>query len=300
MIDALYESNCPDLKLLARGKVRDLYEIDDETLLFVATDRISAYDVTMKTPVAGKGKILTQISVFWFDFLKDVVPNHLVTADIDAMPAAVQQYRSQLRGRSLLVRRAEVLPVEAIVRGYISGSGWKEYRATGTVCGIELPAGLQESQQLPAPLFTPSTKADYGGHDENIHPDRCAEILGRERADEVARTAVALYTRAAEYAASKGIIIADTKFEFGVDRSGRLMLVDEALTPDSSRFWPSRLYEPGRPQDSYDKQYLRDYLTSIDFDMQTPIDLPPTVLDSTVKKYIEAYVKLTASRPDLS
>ncbi|KAJ2714087.1 Bifunctional purine biosynthetic protein ade1 [Coemansia spiralis] len=300
MIDALYESECPGLKLLARGKVRDLYDIDDETLLFVATDRISAYDVTMRTPVAGKGKILTQISVFWFDFLKDVVPNHLVTADIDAMPAAVQQYRSQLQGRSLLVRKAEVLPVEAIVRGYISGSGWKEYQAKGTVCGIELPAGLQESQQLEAPLFTPSTKADYGGHDENIHPDRCAEILGQERADEVARTALALYTRAAEYAASKGIIIADTKFEFGVDKSGRLMLIDEALTPDSSRFWPSRAYEAGRAQDSYDKQYLRDYLTSIDFDMKTPIDLPPTVLDSTLKKYIEAYVKLTASRPDLS
>ncbi|KAJ1728205.1 Bifunctional purine biosynthetic protein ade1 [Coemansia biformis] len=300
MIEALHESNCPDLKLLARGKVRDLYEIDDDTLLFVATDRISAYDVIMKTPIAGKGKILTQISVFWFDFLKDVVPNHLITADIDAMPAKVQQYRDQLRGRSLLVRRAEILPVEAIVRGYISGSGWKEYQAKGTVCGIELPAGLRQSQELPSVLFTPSTKADYGGHDENIHPDRCAEIIGQPRTDEVARAAVTLYTRAAEYAAGKGIIIADTKFEFGIDKSGQLMLVDEVLTPDSSRFWPSRAYVVGQPQESYDMLFVGDYLTSIDFDMQTPMDLPPTVLDSTLKKYIEAYVKLTASRPDLS
>ncbi|KAJ2784416.1 Bifunctional purine biosynthetic protein ade1 [Coemansia javaensis] len=299
MIEALYESDCPALKLLARGKVRDLYEVDDETLLFVATDRISAYDVIMKTPVAGKGKILTQISVFWFEFLKDVAPNHLITADVDAMPASVQQYRDQLRGRSLLVRRVEVLPVEAIVRGYLSGSGWKEYRARGTVCGLELPADLRESQRLPAPLFTPSTKADYGGHDENIHPDRCAEIIGADRTAEVARTAIDLYTRAAEYAAGRGIIIADTKFEFGVDSRGALMLVDEALTPDSSRFWPSCAYKVGRAQESYDKQYLRDYLTSIDFDMATPIDLPPTVLDNTLKKYIEAYVKLTGNRPDL-
>ncbi|KAJ2890263.1 Bifunctional purine biosynthetic protein ade1 [Coemansia aciculifera] len=300
MIQALYESNCPELKLVARGKVRDLYEIDEHSLLFVATDRISAYDVIMNSAVAGKGKILTQISVFWFDFLKDIAPNHLITANIDEMPESVQQYRDQLGGRSLLVKKVSVLPIEAIVRGYITGSGWKEYQAKGTVCDIELGAGLRESQKLPAPLFTPSTKAEYGDHDENIHPDRCAEIIGAERAAEMAQCAVALYTKAAEYAASRGIIIADTKFEFGVDAQGALMLIDEALTPDSSRFWPALTYKVGKVQDSYDKQYLRDYLTSIGFDMRTPIDLPPTVLDNTLKKYIEAYVKLTGNRPDLS
>ncbi|KAJ1826854.1 Bifunctional purine biosynthetic protein ade1 [Coemansia sp. RSA 2599] len=299
MIEALYESNCPDLKLIARGKVRDLYEIDDSSLLFVATDRISAYDVIMNSPIAGKGKILTQISVFWFDFLKNVVPNHLITASIDEMPASVQKYRSQLKGRSLLVKKAKVLPIEAIIRGYITGSGWKEYQAKGTVCDIELPEGLRESQRLQSALFTPSTKADYGDHDENIHPDKCAEIIGKDRADEMARVALDLYSRAAEYAAGKGIIIADTKFEFGVDSDGNIMLVDEVLTPDSSRFWPKATYKVGRSQESYDKQYLRDYLTSIDFDMHTPIDLPPTVLDNTFKKYIEAYVKLTGNRPDL-
>ncbi|KAJ2229619.1 Bifunctional purine biosynthetic protein ade1 [Coemansia sp. RSA 1722] len=299
MIEALFESNCPDLKLIARGKVRDLYEIDDNSLLFVATDRISAYDVIMNSPIAGKGKILTQISVFWFDFLKDVVPNHLITADIDQMPASVQKYRDQLKGRSLLVKKVKVLPIEAIIRGYITGSGWKEYQAKGTVCDITLPSGLRESQRLQTPLFTPSTKADYGDHDENIHPDKCAEIIGSERAEEMSRVALQLYNRAAEYAAGRGIVIADTKFEFGVDSLGNLMLVDEVLTPDSSRFWPKALYKVGRAQESYDKQYLRDYLTSIDFDMHSPIDLPPTVLDNTFKKYIEAYVKLTGNRPDL-
>ncbi|KAJ1643468.1 Bifunctional purine biosynthetic protein ade1 [Coemansia erecta] len=299
MIEALYESNCPDLKLIARGKVRDLYEIDDSSLLFVATDRISAYDVIMNSPIAGKGKILTQISVFWFDFLKDVVPNHLITANIDEMPASVQKYRSQLKGRSLLVKKVQVLPIEAIIRGFITGSGWKEYQNKGTVCDIELPQGLRESERLPSALFTPSTKAEYGDHDENIHPNKCAEIIGKQRAEEMARVALDLYNRAAEYAAAKGIIIADTKFEFGVDCDGNIMLVDEVLTPDSSRFWPKATFKVGRAQESYDKQYLRDYLTSIDFDMHTPIDLPPTVLDNTFKKYIEAYVKLTGNRPDL-
>ncbi|KAJ2609261.1 Bifunctional purine biosynthetic protein ade1 [Coemansia sp. RSA 1365] len=300
MIEALYESNCPELKLLARGKVRDLYEVDADTLLFVATDRISAYDVIMKSAVSGKGKILTQISVFWFNYLKDVVPNHLITADIEEMPPNVQKYRDQLHGRSLLVKKVEVLPIEAIVRGYITGSGWKEYQKSGTVCGIELSAGLRESQRLPAPLFTPSTKAEYGDHDENIHPDKCAEIIGKQRAEQVSKAAVELYSKAAEYAAGRGIVIADTKFEFGVDKHGAVVLIDEALTPDSSRFWPSSSYKVGRAQESYDKQYLRDYLTSIDFDMKTQIDLPPTVLDNTLKKYIEAYVKLTGNRPELS
>ncbi|KAJ2722126.1 Bifunctional purine biosynthetic protein ade1 [Coemansia sp. Benny D115] len=299
MIEALYESNCPDLKLLARGKVRDLYEVDADTLLFVATDRISAYDVIMNSPIAGKGKILTQISVFWFNLLGDVVPNHLITANVDEMPESVQKYADQLRGRSLLVKRVEVLPIEAIIRGYLAGSGWKEYQKKGSVCDIPLPSGLRESEKLPQPLFTPSTKAEYGDHDENIHPDRCAEIIGAERAKEMERVALELYSRAAEYARERGIVIADTKFEFGVDAQGHLMLVDEALTPDSSRFWPKALYKVGRAQESYDKQYLRDYLTSIDFDMKSPIDLPPTVLDNTLKKYIEAYVKLTGNRPNL-
>ncbi|KAJ1933518.1 Bifunctional purine biosynthetic protein ade1, partial [Linderina pennispora] len=233
--------------------VRDLYKVDDESLLFVATDRISAYDVIMNTPIAGKGKILTQISVFWFDFLKDIIPNHLITADISAMPASVQQYRDQLEGRSLLVKNVQVLPIEAIVRGYITGSGWKEYKSQGSVCDIELPAGLRESQKLPSALFTPSTKAEYGDHDMNIHPDKCAEIIGKERADEMAKTAIALYTKAAEYAASKGIIIADTKFEFGVDKEGNMILIDEVLTPDSSRFWPAATYKVGGAQNSYDK-----------------------------------------------
>ncbi|KAJ1783972.1 Bifunctional purine biosynthetic protein ade1 [Coemansia sp. RSA 2167] len=299
MIEALFESNCPDLKLVARGKVRDLYEVDAESLLFVATDRISAYDVIMKSAVAGKGKILTQISQFWFSFLEPVVQNHLITANIDEMPQVVQQYRDQLQGRSLLVKKVEVLPIEAIVRGYITGSGWKEYEKQGTVCDMALPEGLRESQKLPRVLFTPSTKAEYGDHDENIHPDKCAEIIGEERAKEMARVAEELYSKAAEYALGKGIIIADTKFEFGVDKQGNLMLIDEVLTPDSSRFWPTASYKVGRGQESYDKQYLRDYLTSIDFDMHTPIDLPPTVLDNTLKKYIEAYVKLTGNRPEL-
>ncbi|KAJ1874173.1 Bifunctional purine biosynthetic protein ade1 [Coemansia sp. RSA 486] len=215
------------------------------------------------------------------------------------MPASVQKYRDQLKGRSLLVKKVQVLPIEAIIRGYITGSGWKEYQAKGTVCDITLPSGLRESQRLQTPLFTPSTKADYGDHDENIHPDKCAEIIGSERAEEMSRVALQLYNRAAEYAAGRGIVIADTKFEFGVDSLGNLMLVDEVLTPDSSRFWPKALYKVGRAQESYDKQYLRDYLTSIDFDMHSPIDLPPTVLDNTFKKYIEAYVKLTGNRPDL-
>ncbi|KAJ1936551.1 Bifunctional purine biosynthetic protein ade1, partial [Kickxella alabastrina] len=286
--------------LIARGKVRDLYDVDADTLLFVATDRISAYDVIMNSPIAGKGKILTQISVFWFNYLKDIVPNHLITANIDEMPESVQKYRSQLSGRSLLVKKVTVLPIEAIVRGYITGSGWKEYQKKGSVCEIQLPENLRESQRLPEALFTPSTKAEYGDHDENIHPDRCAEIIGEERAKEMQKVALELYERAAEYAAGRGIIIADTKFEFGVDAQGKIMLIDEVLTPDSSRFWPKSGYKVGKSQDSYDKQYLRDYLTSIDFDMKSPIDLPPTVLDNTLKKYIEAYVKLTGNRPDLN
>ncbi|MFW5698812.1 MAG: phosphoribosylaminoimidazolesuccinocarboxamide synthase [Planctomycetota bacterium] len=298
MSNALLESDCPELELITRGKVRDLYAIDD-ALLFVATDRISAFDVVMANGIPGKGKVLTQLSTFWFELLGEVLPNHLITADIDAMPAAVQAYRDQLAGRSLLVKRLEILPVEAIVRGYITGSGWKEYCRKGTVCDIELPAGLQESDQLDPPLYTPSTKAEQGAHDENIHPDRAAEILGCEKADRVATAAIELYTRAAAYARGRGVIIADTKFEFGVDAAGELVLADEVLTPDSSRFWPAAEYAPGRAQASFDKQYVRDYLESIAFDKTNPVELPAEVVANTRERYVEAFTILTGREPAL-
>jgi len=299
MAQALTQSSCPDLHLLARGKVRDLYEIDADHLLFVATDRISAFDVVMANGVPDKGKILTQLSRFWFERLQDRCPHHLVTTDLDRMPASVQAYRGQLAGRSMLVRRLRILPVEAIVRGYITGSGWKEYRERGTVCGIDLPPGLQESERLPQPLYTPSTKAEQGAHDENIHPDQAAEILGAERGAGVARQALDLYVQAAEYAAGRGIIIADTKFEFGVDADERLVLADEVLTPDSSRFWPAEHFAVGRGQDSFDKQYVRNYLESIHFDKTHPVALPDEVLENTRTKYLEAFRLITGHDPQL-
>ena len=299
MDQALTRSECPDLHLLARGKVRDVYALDDESLLFVATDRISAFDVVMANGIPGKGKILTQLSLFWFDLLGDCCPNHLVTADISAMPAVVQPYADQLAGRSMQVKRLEILPVEAIVRGYITGSGWKEYRAKGTVCDMPLPAGLQESERLAEPLFTPSTKAAQGAHDENIHPDQAADIIGAEHAERVSTLALHLYCRARDYAAERGIIIADTKFEFGVGKDGVVTLADEVLTPDSSRFWPAADYGIGRGQDSFDKQFVRDYLESIDFDKTTPATLPDEVVAGTLEKYREAYRLLTGSEARL-
>ncbi|KAI9279833.1 phosphoribosylaminoimidazole-succinocarboxamide synthase [Sporodiniella umbellata] len=291
---ALLNSECPNLKLLARGKVRDLYDIDEKSLLFVATDRISAFDVIMKNSIPGKGKILTEISLFWFDLLKDVLPNHLITADFNKMPAQVQEYREQLEGRSILVKKMKVLPIEAIVRGYITGSGLSEYKKKGTICDIPLPEGLVDSQKLPQVLFTPSTKAEIGDHDENIHPSKMVEILKSQAlADQVAQAAVELYSKASEYAARKGIIIADTKFEFGLDENNQLVLVDEVLTPDSSRFWPAAKYEAGRTQDSFDKQFLRNYLESIDFDKKTSIELPSEVTQNTLEKYKEAFFLLT-------
>ncbi|KAI7849494.1 phosphoribosylaminoimidazole-succinocarboxamide synthase [Circinella umbellata] len=291
---ALLSSECPDLKLIARGKVRDLYEVDEKSLLFVATDRISAFDVIMTNPIPGKGKVLTQVSLFWFDLLKDVLPNHLITADFDKMPANIQKYRDQLEGRSILVKKMRVLPIEAIVRGYITGSGWAEYKKKGTICDIELPKGLVESQKLPTVLFTPSTKAEIGDHDENIHPSKMVEILGsQELADKITNAAIALYTKASEYAAKKGIIIADTKFEFGLDENDNLVVVDEVLTPDSSRFWPASKYEAGRGQESFDKQFVRNYLESIGFDKKTSIELPADVISNTLEKYKEAYHMLT-------
>lgn len=297
MPDAVLRSECPDLELIARGKVRDLYRIDAEHLLFVASDRISAFDVIMDTPIPGKGKILTQLSLFWFDLLADLGPNHLVTADVAAMPAAVQRYADQLAGRSMLVRQLEILPVEAIVRGYLAGSGWKEYRARGTVCDMPLPEGLRESERLPEPLYTPSTKAAQGAHDENIHPDRAAASIGAARAATVRDRSLALYRAARDYAAARGIIIADSKFEFGVDAAGTVVLADEALTPDSSRFWPADDYAVARSQNSFDKQYLRDYLEAIGFDKRRPVALPDEVVGNTLDKYREAYRILTGTDP---
>ena len=298
---ALVQSHLPDLKLLARGKVRDVYEVDERSLLFVASDRLSAFDVVMANGIPGKGKILTQLSLFWFELLKPVSAHHLLTARIDEMPAVVRKYADQLEGRCMLVKKLRIFPVEAIVRGYLSGSGLKEYRASGTVCGLSLPSGLVESSKLPTPLYTPSTKADLGKHDLNIHPDEAARIVGQAFADQIHNKAIALYVAARDYAAGKGIIIADTKFEFGLDlATNAVVLADEVLTPDSSRFWPAASYAAGRPQNSFDKQFVRDYLESIHFDKNGPgITLPDEVVNRTQAKYVEAFTLLTGRNPVL-
>ncbi|RKO97532.1 hypothetical protein CXG81DRAFT_23852 [Caulochytrium protostelioides] len=283
------------LPLLSQGKVRNVYEVDAEMLLFVASDRVSAYDVILNSTMPGKGTILTELSCFWFKTLADVVPNHLITADVDVMPACVQPFAAYLRGRAMLVKRLTILPVEAIVRGYITGSAWSAYAKTGAFCGAPLgDAPLLESQKLPRPLFTPSTKAAIGDHDENISVAQLAEQIGADRAAEIERVALALYERAAEHAAARGILIADTKFEFGVDADGRLVLADEVLTPDSSRFWDAATYEVGKSQQSFDKQYVRDYLTSIGFDKKTPVTLPEQVIAKTMEKYSDAVRRLTS------
>ena len=284
----------PDLKLLHRGKVRDLYEVEDK-LLMVATDRISAYDVVMDQPVADKGAVLTRLSLFWFDYLKDIVANHLISADVEEYPAVCAPYREALRGRSMLVKKAEPLPVECIVRGYISGSLWQAYRKSTTVCGVALPGDLSESDRLPEVLFTPSTKAELGDHDENISYARMEEILGGEAAVKVRDICVRLYNKAADYARDKGIIIADTKFELGW-YEGELILIDEVLTPDSSRFWPEDRYRTGGPQPSFDKQFLRDYLSGLDWDKTPPPpQLPREILDKTAERYAEAVRRLTGA-----
>jgi len=294
----LLRTDFPDLQLKASGKVRDVYNVDEHQLLFVASDRISAFDYILATGIPHKGRVLNQISLFWFDFLRDVVPNHLITADVDKYPGPVRKYADQLRGRSMLVRRAEIFPVECIVRGYISGSGWKEYKASGKVSGITLPAGLKESEQLPEPIFTPSTKAT-SGHDENISFDQMSEIVGLETANRLRDLALRVYQKAAAYARERGIIIADTKFEFGQTAQG-ITLADEVLTPDSSRFWPADKYAPGRAQDSYDKQYVRDYLEEIHWNKQPPAPgLPPEVARRTSEKYLEAYRQLTGHKLDV-
>ena len=294
----LIRTDFPDIKLKASGKVRDVYDIDKHQLLFVATDRISAFDHVLATGIPHKGRILNQISLFWFDFLADVVPNHLITADVDQYPPQIRGYADQLRGRSMLVRRAEIFPVECIVRGYLSGSGWKEYKATGKVSGITLPQGLKESEALPEPIFTPSTKAT-SGHDENISFDQMCEIVGVETASHLRDLTLRIYAKAAAFARQRGIIIADTKFEFGQTEQG-ITLADEVLTPDSSRFWPAEKYAAGRAQDSYDKQYVRDYLEQIHWNKQPPAPaLPPDVARRTGEKYLEAYTQLTGRKLDV-
>jgi len=287
------QTSLSDLKLHRRGKVRDVYEVDDESLLIVATDRISAFDCILPTPIERKGEVLTALSEFWFEKLKDVVANHLIESDVEAMPPAVQRHAQTLKGRSMLVRRATVFPVECVVRGYLVGSGWKDYLRTGSVCGHKLPEGLPESAKLPEALFTPSTKAEEG-HDENITEDQVRDLIGAEQTALLRDTSLRLYTQAEEYARQLGIIIADTKFEFGLDKDGELLLVDEVLTPDSSRFWPADEYEPGRSQPSFDKQFVRDYLETLDWDKKPPAPaIPPEIAAATTARYLEAYRLLT-------
>ena len=290
---ALHESNLTSLPLLHRGKVRDLYEVDAAHLLIVQTDRLSAFDVILPTPVPGKGEVLTAMSNFWFARLGHVIPNHLSgIAPEDVVKTDAE--RAQVKGRAFVVKKLKPLPIEAIVRGYLVGSGWKDYKKTGAVCGIALPEGLQEAQKLPQPLFTPSTKAAVGDHDENISFAEAQKLLGDARAEEVKNATLTLYTEAADYALTRGIIIADTKFEFGVDAAGRLYLIDEALTPDSSRFWPADEYHVGNNPPSFDKQFIRDWLESTGWNKQPPApEVPDDVLNKTTEKYREALRRLT-------
>lgn len=289
--DVLLETHLPGLELHARGKVRDIYRLGDK-LLIVATDRISAFDYILGSGIPRKGEILTQLSLFWLDFLKDLVPTHLVSASVDEYPDPLGAYRDQLERRSMLVRRARMLEVECVARGYLAGSGWKDYKATGSICGIPLPPGLEESAELPEPIFTPATKAQ-SGHDINITFEEAASLIGRDVAERVRELTLEIYRRAASYARTRGIIIADTKFEFGF-ADGELILADEVLTPDSSRFWPAAGYRPGGPQPSFDKQYVRDYLESIRWNKQPPApSLPEQVVRNTSAKYLEAYRLLT-------
>lgn len=292
MSQPLLDSSIKSLKMINRGKVRDIYDLDVDKMLIVTTDRLSAFDVILPTAIPGKGAVLTQIANFWFDKLAHIIPNHLTGID----PASVvsEADKAQVVDRAIVVRKLKPLPIEAVVRGYIVGGGWKEYQKTGTVCGIQLPAGLQEASKLPQPIFTPSTKAEVGDHDENITFERAAELLGAERAAQVRDVAIKLYQTAAEYALTKGIIIADTKFEFGVDEAGKLYLIDEALTPDSSRFWPAEQYRVGSNPPSYDKQYVRDWLEASGWNKQAPgPQLPPDVAAKTGEKYREAMRQLT-------
>ena len=284
----------PGLRLFNRGKVRDIYDLG-ENLLLVATDRISAFDVILPTLIPGKGKILTTLSEFWFGIIKDIIPNHLITTCFDEFPAACLQYRKELEGRSMLVRKSTPAPVECIVRGYLAGSGWKDYQNTGSVCGIPLPSGLVEASRLEQPIFTPSTKAAIGAHDVNISFDDMLAKLGKKRAEAMRDSSIAIYKRASELAEKKGIIIADTKFEFGLEADG-VIVIDEVLTPDSSRFWPADGYRPGKTPDSFDKQFVRDYLLNLSWDMKSPPpELPLEIVKKTQEKYAEALRRLTAA-----
>lgn len=277
------------------GKVRDIYELSD-SLLLVATDRISAYDVVMPNGIPDKGRVLTQISKLWFDLLSDITDNHVISTEMKDLPEQFQA-QEELEGRFMLCKKAKVIPIECIVRGYLAGSGWKEYKKSGTVCGIPLPEKLKQASQLPEPIFTPSTKAEQGLHDENISFQEAVDIVGQETADEIRDKSIAIYNKAREYAAQRGIILADTKFEWGRDADGKLILIDECLTPDSSRFWPADTYKPGKSQPSFDKQFVRDYLDEINFDRQPPAPpLPAEIVQKTREKYIEAYTKLSGKK----
>jgi len=287
----VWETNLKGIKLLKRGKVRDIYEIN-EMLLIVATDRISAFDVVLPTPIPDKGKVLTLMSLFWFSFLKDIIDNHLITADVEEYPAVLKPYKEILHQRSMLVKKTQVIPVECIVRGYITGSAMKEYQKNGSVCGIKLPPGLKEADKLPEPIFTPSTKAKKGEHDVNITFEEMTKIVGKDMAEFLRDISIKLYKKAASYAEEKGIIIADTKFEFVIYKD-RIILIDEVLTPDSSRFWPKDEYLPGNPQKSFDKQFIRDWLASMNWDPKNPPHLPEEIVKKTREKYLEALYKLT-------
>lgn len=290
--EVILQTNFPKLKLFARGKVRDIYETGD-FLLLVSTDRLSAFDVIMSQGIPYKGMVLTKISEFWFNITKDIIPNHFITADVNKYPEECKEYSDVLNNRSMLIKKAKVVPIECIVRGYITGSGWKDYKKTGEISGIKLPPGLQESEKFPEPIFTPSTKAEIGQHDENISAAQAMQIVDEETFNSVKNATINIYKKASEYALTKGIIIADTKFEFG-KVNGQVILVDEVLTPDSSRFWPFDKYEKGRGQESYDKQFIRDYLLSINFNMQPPPPpLPDDIIAKTSNKYLEIYKKLT-------
>ncbi len=298
MSNPVHETNFPDLRLIKRGKVRDIYEVEN-CLLVVATDRISAFDVILPDPIPGKGKILNQISLFWFAKMASILPNHVISGNVDEYPDVCKPYAAILAGRSMLVRRAAPLSIECVVRGYLSGSGWESYQKTGEICGIPLPRGLKESQKLPEPIFTPSTKADIGEHDINIDFETAAQKVGKDLAGLAKKYSLEIYDRGCRVAEEKEIIIADTKFEFGLI-DDNLILIDEVLTPDSSRFWPKAAYEPGRPQKSFDKQYLRDYLTSIRWNKKPPApSLPEEVIQNTRQKYIEALNLLTGIAYDI-
>eukprot|EP00127_Corallochytrium_limacisporum_P006511 Clim_evm42s229 gene=Clim_evmTU42s229 len=298
MTVALLETDLPDLKLLHKGKVRDVYDVDEKSLLFVATDRLSAFDVVMKNGIPHKGKVLTQLSMYWFKMLDEAgLAHHVITANIDEMPEKVRKYKVQLEGRTMLVKKLEMLPIEAIVRGYITGSGWKDYLKTGALCGITLPVGLKECERLVEPILTPSTKAEVGGHDENITSEKAAELVGgKELYERMESMALKVYSMARDYAGARGVLIADTKFEFGLDESGHLVFGDEVLTPDSSRFWPADKYVVGQTQESLDKQYIRNYLEEINFDKTNPIEIPADIISKAAMKYFELYTAITGSQ----